>query len=265
MTWIAWIIVGLCAATLAVAQVARPPDAPPVFGGLDFEFPDYEAMKEQPPRPQEDLPTDVRAAYDAAVSGEACPDATDALIEAYIADYPRHIGLRIASNFGLQTWWANAGLKSYKQAYSCFAIRIFRQAARDYESTGRTDFRWCGQRLVIPYKSTKDNPLLGALNWPISAMVFLTGPGPDDYPYSSRAVRALLDADRNFGFIDLAPSARFMLLLILQASDRLMPGEETEMTLLEGVIDPDRQAYLREMIVPNLSNQSLYAKEYCKR
>lgn len=265
MTRIAWILVGLCAATLTMAQVARPPDAPPAIHGPGFEFPDYEAMKEQPPRPPADLPADARAAYEAAITDEACPDATDALIEAYIADYPRHIGLRVASGHDRQAWWTNAGLKRYPQAYACFAIRMFRNAARDYELTGRTDFRWCGQRLVIPYEVIKDDPVLEALNWPISAMAFLTGPGPDNYPYSSRAVRALLEADHRFGFIDLAPSARFMLLLILQARDWLRPGEETELASLGETIDPNRQAYLREMIVPGIANQSLYAKEYCKR
>ncbi len=38
-----------------------------------------------------------------------------------------------------------------------------------------------------------------------------------------------------------------------------------ELIALGETIDPNRQAYLREMIVPNLSNQSLYAKEYCRR
>ncbi len=262
---IALIVVGLFAATLAVAQVARPPDAPPTLAGPGFEFPDYEAMKDEPPRPPTELPPDARAAYEAAGSGGACPDATEALIEVYIADYPHHIALRIASSFDLQAWWTSAGLKNYPQAYPCFAIRIFRKAARAYESTGRTDFRWCGQRMVIPYEVIKDDPVLEALNWPISAMVFLIGPGPDDYPYSSRAVRALLDADHEFGFIDLAPSARFMLLVILQVRDSLTNDEETELASLEGTIDPSRQAYLREMIVPNLTNQSLYAKDYCKR
>jgi hypothetical protein len=265
MTRIAWIIVALSAATLAAAQMARPPDAPPTLAGPGFESPDYEAMKDEPPRPPTELPPDARAAYEAAVSDEACPDATDALVEAYIADYPHHIALRIASRFDLQAWWTNAGLKSYPQSYPCFAIRMFRKAARAYESTGRTDFRWCGQRMVIPYEATKDDPVLEALDWPISAMAFLTGPGPDDYPYSSRAVRALLDADHRFGVIDLAPSARFMLLLILQARDSLNSSEETELASLGETIAPNRQAYLREMIVPNLSNQSLYAKEYCER
>ena len=78
---IAWIIVGLCAATLAVAQKARPPDAPPALAGPGFEFPDYEAMKNEPPWPPTELPRDTRAAYDAAVSDGGCPGATDALIE----------------------------------------------------------------------------------------------------------------------------------------------------------------------------------------
>ena len=79
---IAWIIVGLCFATLAVAQMARPPDAPPAIYGPGFEIPDFQAMKEQAPRLPEDLPADARAAYEAAVNDEACPDATDVLIEA---------------------------------------------------------------------------------------------------------------------------------------------------------------------------------------
>ena len=265
MTRIAWIIVGLCAATLAMAQMARPPDAPPAIHGPGFEFPDYGAMKEQSPRLPAELPADARAAYEAAVNDDACPDATDALIEVYIADYPRHIGLRIASDFDRQTWWSNAGLESYPRAFACFAIRMFQIAARDYESTGRTDFRWCGQRWVMSFNVHRDDPVLAALGWSISAMMFLTGPGPDNYPYSSAAVRALLDVDSRYSFIDLAPSARFMLLFFLQVRDRLMPGEETELAALELEIDPDRQSYLRAMIVPNLSNQSLYAKEYCRR
>jgi len=107
--------------------------------------------------------------------------------------------------------------------------------------------------------------VLAALNWPISAMMFLTGPGPDDIPYSPRAIRALLAVDRQFAVVDLAPSARFMLLLILQARDSLDSGEETELASLGETIAPNRQAYLREMIVPGIANQSLYAKEYCKR
>lgn len=263
---IAWIIVGFCAATLAAAQVVRPPpDAPPISAGSAFEFPDYEAMKNEPPRPPDKLPADAHTAYEAAANDAACPDVTDALIEVYIADYPHHIALRTVSSHDLQFWWTNAGLKRYAPAYDCFAIRIFRQAAGAYDASGRTDFRWCGQRMVIPYEVTKDDPMLAALDWPISAMAFLTGPGPDDIPYSSRAVRALLAADRQFAVVDLAPSARFMLLLILQARDSLTSGEETELARLGETIAPNRQAYLREMFVPNLSNQSLYATEYCER
>ena len=127
--------------------------------------------------------------------------------------------MRIASDFDRQTWWSIAGLKRYPLVYPCFAIRMFRKAARDYDATGRTDFRWCGQRWVISFSAHRDDPVLTALGWSISSMMFLTGPGPDNYPYSSRAVRALLAADRQFSVIDLAPSARFMLLVILKARD----------------------------------------------
>jgi hypothetical protein len=265
MIRIAWIMVGLCAATLAVAQVARPPDAPPTLAGPGFDFPDYQAMKDEPPRPPGALPAEARAAYEAAVNDAACPDVTDALIEVYIADYPHHIALRSTASPDLQGWWTTVGLKNYAPVFDCFAIRMFRQAAGAYDASGRTDFRWCGQRMVIPYEKTRDDPVLAALDWPISAMMFLTGPGPHDIPYSSRAIRALLAADRQFAVVDLAPSARFMLLLILQARDSLTSGEETELARLGETIAPNRQAYLREMFVPNLSNQSLYATEYCER
>ena len=56
-----------------------------------------------------------------------------------------------------------------------------------------------------------------------------------------------------------------MLLVILRARDNLTSGEETELASLGETIAPNRQAYLREMIAPNLTNQSLYAKEYRER
>ncbi|TDI56262.1 MAG: hypothetical protein E2O93_06320 [Alphaproteobacteria bacterium] len=260
---IVWIIVGLCAATLAVAQMARPPDAPPAIYGSGLKYPDFEAIKEQAPRLPEDLPADARAAYEAAASDEACPDATDVLIEAYIADYPRQIGLRITSDFGRQNWWNYAGLKSYPRAYACFTIRMFGKAAGEYDATGRTDFRWCGQGLVSQSAELRKDPLLGALDRQIGYMGFLTHDRPGSYPFSARAVRTLLAADDRYAFVDLAPTARYVLLAILRSRDRSTAAEEKALAELSKSLAAIDISYIERNIDMGSSVLDIVAARYC--
>ena len=80
---IAWIIVGLCAATLAVAQMARPPDAPPV---LPNSFDENLA----PARPLTELPLAIQDAVAKALAAKDCVAATAALTGAYLQEYPQN-------------------------------------------------------------------------------------------------------------------------------------------------------------------------------
>ncbi|MDH3195424.1 MAG: hypothetical protein OEL78_03825 [Hyphomicrobiales bacterium] len=263
MTRIAWIMVGLCAATLASAQMARPPDTPPKLAGPGFEVPDYQAMKGQPPRPPAELPTDTRAAYEAAVTDEACPDATDALIEIYIADYPLQKALSKASDVEFDLWWQYTGLAVYPGVYDCFAIRQFNKAAQAYDATGRTDFRWCGQRLVLQSSELRKDPLLSVLDRQIGNMGFLTHDGPEDDPFSARAVRALLIADDRYAFVDLAPTARFALLAILRSRDSLTAAEEKAFAESSKNVSSIHIDYINDNIDFGVSVLQTVAAKYC--
>lgn len=252
VTRIVWIVVGLCAATLAVAQVARPPDAPPAPAPAPIsprvERPDFEAMKAQPPRSPDGLPPVALAAYKSAVKDEACPDATDALIEVYIADYPRQAALGSASPLQLSIWWRKADLKAYAAAYDCFVIGRFLRAANAYEAADRRGYRWCGQdnfelRAAL---RPRDDEILGEL---LDAIVLLIGLSDDDSrdqnPFSQRAVRRILAFDEQYNFVDLAPIFRFNALDILRVSGVIVAGESDELKRLEKSLPQDQIGMVR--------------------
>jgi hypothetical protein len=248
VTRTAWIIVGLCAATLAPAQVAMPPDAPPAPVPPDLSRPDFEAMKNQPPRPPEDLPAAARAAYEAAVGNDACPDATGRLIEAYIADYPRQKALATEDGRGLSIWWRSAGFKAYRAAYDCFVINRFTQAADAFQATGRRGYRWCGQDSFDLRDALRpgDDELLEELLDSILQLIWLSDDDSGDAePFSPRAVRGILAFDDHYAFVDLAPIFRFNALDILRVSGVIAAEESDELKRLEKSLPQDQIGMVR--------------------
>ena len=277
MTRIAWILVGLCAATLTMAQVARPPDAPPAPISPPVKRHDFEAMKAQPPRSPDGLPPVALAAYKSAVKDEACPDATDALIDVYIADYPRQAALGSASPLQLSIWWRKAGLKAYAAAYDCFVIDRFVRAANAYEAADRRGYRWCGQYdfdLEIALKPGDDD-ILGELLNAIDILISLSDDDDDPRdidPFSPRAVRRILASDSEYDFVDLAPIFWFNALDILRVSGVITAGESDELQRLEKSLPQDQIGMVQGLgyyydkdkrysggLYPSLR----YAEDYC--
>ena len=275
MTRTAWIIVGLCAATLAPAQVPMPPDAPSAPVPPDLSRPDFEAMKNQPPRLPEALPAAARAAYEAAATDKACPDATDALIEIYIADYPRQKALQRANSRKIYRWWLDVGLEAYRAAYDCFVIDRFTQAADAFQAAGRRGYRWCGQdSFDLRYALRPgDDELLEELLDSILQLIWLSDDDRSDaVPFSPRAARRILAFNEQYDFVDLAPIFRFNALDILRVSGVIAAEESDELKRLEKSLPQDQIGMVRGLGYYNDDNKRYsgglypslrYADDHC--
>jgi len=233
MIRIAWIMVGLCAATLAVAQVARPPDAPPV---LPHSF-DGDLV---PARPLSDLPPSVQDSVAQALAADDCAAATSAVTGAYVREYPRFRWI-LNDRQTLMLWWYKTGRGTYPEIYACDVIDEFVAAATGYEAGGG-DFRWCGQSLLAEPRPDKEAaPTLYRLMWAIDDLLPMTLRVRQDVPFSLKALRTILASDEAFDFIVLPLPVRFNILMILEHTGDLGAAERAEYNALaEGIADYDR-------------------------
>ena len=235
MTRIAWIIVGLCAATLAMAQVARPPpDTPQV---LPHSF-DGNLV---PARPPSELPQSVQDSVAQALAAKDCAPATAALTGAYVREYPRFRWI-LSDRDSLLIWWRKVGRQAYEAVYICDVIGEFEAAAAQYEAGGG-DFRWCGQSLLAgPLPDKKAAPALYRLTWAIDTLLPMTLKVRQDVPFSVEALRAILASDEEYHFVVLPKAVRYNILLILEHTGDLTAAERAEFNALaDGIADWDRQ------------------------
>ena len=230
---IAWIIVGLCAATPAVAQMARPPDAPPV---LPHSF-DGNLV---PARPLSELPQSVQDSVAQALAADDCATAAAAVTGAYVREYPRFRWI-LSDRDSLLIWWRKVGRQAYEAVYICDVIGEFEAAAAQYEAGGG-NFRWCGQSLLAgPLPDKEAAPALYRLTWAIDTLLPMTLKVRQDVPFSVEALRAILASDEEYHFVVLPKAVRYNILLILDHTSQLSPAERAEFTALaDGIADFDK-------------------------
>ena len=94
-------------------------------------------------------------------------------------------------------------------------------------------------------------------------MGFLTHEGPGNYPFSVRAVRALIDADDRYAFVDLAPTARFALVAILRSRDSMSSAEEKMFAELSKSLAAADISYIEDNIEFGFSILKTAAAKYC--
>ena len=238
---IAWIIVGFCLATLAVAQMARPPDAPPV---LPNSFDENLA----PARPLTELPLAIQDAVAKAMAAKDCVAATAALTGAYLQEYPQNRWI-LADRQTVVVWWRQAGHQVYADVYACDVVGEFTAAAALYEAGGGSDFHWCGQSLLTERRPDKDaEPALYRLVQAIDELMPMTSKIRQDAPFSSDALRAILASDNAYRFVVLPESVRFNVLLILEHTSELTPDERAEFNALADEIPGYKKRIMMDFI-----------------
>ena len=239
MTRIAWILVGICAAALAMAQVARPPDAPPV---LPHSF-DGNLV---PARPLSDLPKATQDEVARAMATKDCAAATAALTSAYIREYPQFERI-LTDRDTLWVWWREAGRQAYADIYICDVIGDFTAAAAQYEASGG-EFRWCGQSLLTEPSPDKESmPALYRLISAINELLPMTSEIDSWAPFSVDALRAILTSDE-YSFVVLPEPVRFNILLILEHTTDLSPDEEAELNALAERIPSYKKQLMMDFI-----------------
>ncbi|MDH3195426.1 MAG: hypothetical protein OEL78_03835 [Hyphomicrobiales bacterium] len=230
-----WIMVGLCAATLAVAQMVRPPpNTPPV---LPHSF-DGDLV---PARPLSDLPPSVQDSVAQALAADDCAAATSAVTGVYLREYPRFRWI-LDNRDTLMLWWYKTGRGTYPEIYACDVIDEFVAASAAY-AAGGGDFRWCGQSLLAEPRPDKEAaPMLYRLVRAIDTLLPMTLQVRQDVPFSVDALRAVLASDEEYHFVVLPEAVRYNILLILDHTSQLSPGERAEFNALAGgITDWDRQ------------------------